>query len=60
MTNKNFIFIIILSGITLCPAAEAATGVNLAPVAEPSTSRVSGDTTLAALNDGHIPKASND
>ncbi|MDA7619939.1 hypothetical protein N8606_01305, partial [Akkermansiaceae bacterium] len=46
--------------VALCPAAEATTDVNLAPVAEPSTSRVSGDTTLAALNDGHTPKASND
>ena len=60
MINRFFIFIIILSGIARCPAAAAATGVNLAPVAEPSTSRVSADTTLAALNDGHTPKASND
>ncbi len=33
----------------------AASDVNLAGVAEPSTSRVSGDTSLAALNDGHAP-----
>jgi alpha-glucosidase (family GH31 glycosyl hydrolase) len=39
--------------------AAAATGVNLAPVAEPSTSHVSRDTSLAALHDGHAPKASN-
>ena len=51
-------FIIILSGIALCPAAEATTGVNLAPVAEPSTSHVSRDTSLAALHDGHAPKTS--
>ena len=31
-------------------AAEAKTGVNLAPVAEPSSSRVSGDTPLAAID----------
>jgi alpha-glucosidase/alpha-D-xyloside xylohydrolase len=34
------------------------TGVNLAPVAKPSTSHVSRDTSLAALNDGHAPKTS--
>ena len=50
----------ILSGTALCPAAEAATAVNLAPVAEPSTSHVSRDTSLAALHDGHAPKVSND
>ena len=38
--------------------AAAATGVNLAPVAEPSTSHVSGDTSLAALHDGHAPETS--
>jgi|GEM_PF-3435385 len=40
--------------------AAAATGVNLAPVAEPSTSHVSRDTSLAALHDGQVPKASDD
>ena len=58
MSNQIFIFIIILSGIAPCPAVEAATGVNLAPVAEPSTSHVSRDTSLAALHDGHAPKTS--
>jgi len=38
--------------------APAATGVNLAPVAEPSTSHVSRDTSLAALHDGHAPETS--
>ena len=38
--------------------AAAATGVNLAPVAEPSTSHVSRDTSLAALHDGHAPETS--
>ena len=41
-------------------AAEAKTGVNLAPVAEPSTSHVSRDTSLAALHDGHAPKVSHE
>ena len=36
----------------------AASDVNLAAVAEPSSSRVSGDTALAALNDGHAPDSS--
>ena len=35
--------------------AAATSGVNLAAVAEPSSSRVSGDTSLAALSDGHAP-----
>jgi alpha-glucosidase/alpha-D-xyloside xylohydrolase len=39
-------------------AAEAKTGVNLAPVAEPSTSHVSRDTSLGALHDGHAPEVS--
>ena len=39
-------------------AAEAVTTVNLAPVAEPSTSHVSRDTSLVALHDGHAPKTS--
>ena len=38
--------------------AAAATGVNLAPIAEPSTSHVSRDTSLAALHDGHAPETS--
>jgi len=42
------------------PDAKApdATGVNLAPVAKPSCSHVSGDTSLEALNDGSAPKTS--
>ena len=35
-------------------------GVNLAVVAKPSSSYVSGDTTLVALNDGHDPRDSQD
>ena len=38
----------------------SASGANLALVAEPSSSYVSRDTTLAALNDGHDPKNSRD
>ncbi len=56
--TKQIITIIILSCIALFPAAEAATDVNLAPVAEPSTSHVSRDTSLAALHDGHAPETS--
>src|SRR5215831_2477409 len=35
-------------------------GANLAVVAEPSASYVSGDTTLGALNDGVVPRRSRD
>ncbi len=41
----------------LCTTAIAA-GVNLAPVAKTSTSHISGDTSLAALNDGSAPDSS--
>ena len=41
-------------------AEEPDHGANLAAVATPSTSYVSGDTTLKALNDGHDPKNSQD
>ncbi len=40
-----------------CAAADGV-GVNLAPVAKGSCSYVSGDTSLAALNDGSAPKSS--
>ena len=43
MTNRFFFFIFILSGIARCAVTEAATGVNLAPVGEPSISHVSRD-----------------
>jgi len=42
------------------PGAAAASGVNLALVAEASSSYVSGDTTLDALNDGRDPRNSGD
>ncbi len=40
------------------PAEKPKSGVNLAVVAKPSTSRVSGDTSLASLNDGYAPDTS--
>jgi DUF1680 family protein len=52
----------ILCGVVFAqekPAAESA-GVNLAAVAQPSTSYVSGDTTPTALNDGYDPRSSRD
>jgi DUF1680 family protein len=42
------------------PGGQAALGVNLAVVAKPSCSYVSGDTTPAALNDGYDPRSSRD
>jgi len=42
------------------PGGQSATGVNLAVVAKPSCSYVSGDTTPAALNDGYDPRSSRD
>jgi len=42
------------------PVVESDSGVNLAVVAEPSSSYVSGDTTLAALHDGYDPRNSQD
>ena len=39
-------------------AEQADSGVNIAVVAEPSASRVSGDTSLGSLNDGYAPKSS--
>ena len=42
------------------PVDQAAAVVNLAAVAKPSSSYVSGDTTLAALNDGYDPRNSRD
>lgn len=41
-------------------ATESDSGVNLAVVAQPSSSYVSGDTTLSALNDGRDPRNSRD
>src|ERR1035441_5501108 len=41
-------------------AQDSNTPVNLAVVATPSSSYVSGDTTVAALNDGYTPRNSRD
>ena len=42
------------------PVVPSATGANLAIVAKPSNSYVSGDTTASALNDGYDPRSSRD
>ncbi|MHC4435218.1 MAG: Tat pathway signal protein, partial [Planctomycetota bacterium] len=44
----------------ICTVAYADSGVNLAAVAEPSTSYVSGDTSLAALQNENEPRSSRD
>ena len=56
--NASRSYGIILILVANCAATEAATPVNLAPAAEPSTSHVSRDTSLVALHDGHAPKTS--
>jgi hypothetical protein len=55
--------IVALSGAAFAqrePVVPADPGVNLAVVAEPSSSYVSGDTSLAALNDQYEPESSRD
>jgi len=42
------------------PVVQSTSGVNLAVVAQPSTSYISGDTTLTALNDEYDPRSSRD
>jgi len=57
--NQSLSFGFILILLACAAAASAAeTGVNIAPVAKPSTSHISGDTSLEALNDGSAPKTS--
>jgi DUF1680 family protein len=53
-------FLVTLSAVGLVFASDAAPPVNLAVVATPSTSYVSGHEALAALNDGFDPGSSND
>jgi hypothetical protein len=53
-----FAGLILVAG-TVC-AQESGAPVNLASVATPAASYVSGDTTLAALNDGGTPRNSQD
>ena len=60
--------LILITAVLFCTACAvqsadtsgAALGANLAVVANPTSSYVSGDTTLAALNDGFDPKDSQD
>ena len=47
-------------GTTIAQQATNATGINLAVVAEPSSTYVSGDTSLTALNDENEPRSSRD
>jgi len=62
----SVLFTIVVVGLS-CTAgaqeertAQAASAANLAVVAEPSSSYVSGDTTLTALNDEYEPRSSRD
>ena len=63
---KTYHFCLLVFAITILSAAFAqqnpdeSSGVNLAVVAKPSGSYVSGDTTLAALNDENEPRSSRD
>lgn len=57
-TDKAFPFPALLLAATAVASPALADDANLALVATPSTSSVSGDTTLAALNDGNSPKNS--
>jgi uncharacterized protein len=54
------LFILVLLVSTLRLAAVEVPAINLAAVATPSASNVSGDTSLAALNDGFSPRNSRD
>jgi len=71
--NRYFSFLIKSVALVLCVLppgqplnaqtdadTKAAPGVNLAAVAAPSSSHVSGDTSLGALNDGLAPRSSRD
>ena len=63
---KTYHFCLLVLSITVLTAAFAqqnpdeSSGVNLAVVAKSSGSYVSGDTTLAALNDENVPGSSRD
>ncbi|MCH7556550.1 MAG: glycoside hydrolase family 127 protein [Planctomycetes bacterium] len=55
--------VVVLSCIAFAqqnPVVQFTSGVNLAVVAQPSTSYISGDTTLTALNDEYDPRSSRD
>jgi len=47
-------------GVVVAQQDSAASGVNLAAVAQPSSAYVSGDTSLTALSDGYDPRSSRD
>ncbi|MBC7783433.1 MAG: hypothetical protein H7144_06290, partial [Burkholderiales bacterium] len=58
-----FVFTLILAVVAVASplmAADATKAANLAVVAKPSTSFVSGHETLASINDGFDPRNSND
>jgi uncharacterized protein len=55
-TSRSYGFV--LTVLFFGAIAIAETGMNLAPVAKPSTSHVSGDCSLEALQDGSAPKTS--
>ena len=57
-TSKHFVLALLIA--VTCGVACADSGVNLAAVAEPSTSYVSGDTSLAALGNENEPRNSRD
>src|SRR5215469_15932977 len=58
---KNLVFVACATFLTLRICAQEATSpINLASVATPTTSYVSGDTSVAALNDGYMPGSSRD
>ena len=62
LVRSHFLVAAVFSGVIVScfytASAESESGVNLAIVASPSTSRVSGDTSLASLNDGYAPHTS--
>jgi len=56
--NTSLFSAFILMLFACAASAAVETGVNIARVAKPSSSHVSGDTSLEALNDGSAPKTS--
>ena len=54
------IFVAVAFSCAAFAQATESPGLNLAPVAQPSSSYVSGDTRLTALNDGYDPRSSRD
>src|SRR5579863_9603095 len=59
--RKTLLFLTCAVGLPFCLYAQALPpSVNLAPVAIPSASYVSGDTAVTALNSGYLPRNSRD